>query len=564
MYGYASATSVSRNGCDGSVLESWKEIATFFGREVRTVQLWEKHESMPVHRHLHRKQGRIYAYRKELEAWKAAATVAPSHGETPVVAADAEVLPEVEVASRRLGLLPIRLLQGMGGGEPGNAAMERALQDELVVELCRLDLETVVLSGVCEQSSEGRRERLAEAMRTLQLCGLLTGTVRREGRRTRISMQLLAGEELRCVWSERFDSVCQSSLDAQMELACAVGCALPLEKLGISRSSVTLPTGGLSAEEAYALGRFFWEQRNEPALRRAETYLRRAIALDPTFTPSYAALADCYVSYAHSHAMPSAAAAETANRALRPVLASGQGAIGRSPAALNGIANVMLSCNRDWKAGVEHCAMACEQNPNDSRALQLYAMYMMAHGRHEESIRYATEALQIHPMSKVLNNELGYAFYFAGDFDRAVPFVERSISLDKEFVMGHSLLGKLEVQRGNWDAAMASLETAVTLSGGASFHLATMAYAYGAMGDRRRGRELLRSAETDAVGKCRPWATLAAAHLSMGEEDAAFAALGRARQESDAECMVLRSDPRFLPMHGQPEFDEMVDSLQLQ
>ena len=50
-------------------LDSWKEIAGFFGREVRTVQLWEKNEALPVKRHKHNKSGTVFAYRAELGAW---------------------------------------------------------------------------------------------------------------------------------------------------------------------------------------------------------------------------------------------------------------------------------------------------------------------------------------------------------------------------------------------------------------------------------------------------------------------------------------------------------------
>ncbi len=50
-------------------LESWKEIAAYLRREVRTVQRWEKRESLPVHRHVHDKLGSVYAFKSELEAW---------------------------------------------------------------------------------------------------------------------------------------------------------------------------------------------------------------------------------------------------------------------------------------------------------------------------------------------------------------------------------------------------------------------------------------------------------------------------------------------------------------
>ena len=50
-------------------LDSWKEIAAYFKRDVTTVQRWEKREAMPVHRHLHDRMGSVYASRAELEAW---------------------------------------------------------------------------------------------------------------------------------------------------------------------------------------------------------------------------------------------------------------------------------------------------------------------------------------------------------------------------------------------------------------------------------------------------------------------------------------------------------------
>src|SRR5437763_10355156 len=54
---------------DQGRLDSWKEIANYLGREVRTCQRWEKQEGLPIHRHLHEKLGTVYAYRLELDAW---------------------------------------------------------------------------------------------------------------------------------------------------------------------------------------------------------------------------------------------------------------------------------------------------------------------------------------------------------------------------------------------------------------------------------------------------------------------------------------------------------------
>src|SRR5512144_509049 len=50
-------------------LESWKEIAAYLHRDIRTVQRWELFEGLPIHRHMHLKRGSVYAFREELETW---------------------------------------------------------------------------------------------------------------------------------------------------------------------------------------------------------------------------------------------------------------------------------------------------------------------------------------------------------------------------------------------------------------------------------------------------------------------------------------------------------------
>jgi Tol biopolymer transport system component len=53
----------------GERLDSWKEIAAYLKRDIRTVQRWEKQEGLPVHRHLHDERGTAYAYAGEIDEW---------------------------------------------------------------------------------------------------------------------------------------------------------------------------------------------------------------------------------------------------------------------------------------------------------------------------------------------------------------------------------------------------------------------------------------------------------------------------------------------------------------
>src|SRR5215467_8412015 len=55
-------------------LDSWKEIAEYLKRSVRTVRRWEAEERLPVHRHIHQRGGTVYAFKAELDAWLASRT----------------------------------------------------------------------------------------------------------------------------------------------------------------------------------------------------------------------------------------------------------------------------------------------------------------------------------------------------------------------------------------------------------------------------------------------------------------------------------------------------------
>jgi hypothetical protein len=50
-------------------LDSWKEIAAYLRRSVRSVQRWERTEGLPVLRHRHTKGATVYAYRAEVDQW---------------------------------------------------------------------------------------------------------------------------------------------------------------------------------------------------------------------------------------------------------------------------------------------------------------------------------------------------------------------------------------------------------------------------------------------------------------------------------------------------------------
>jgi Tol biopolymer transport system component len=122
-------------------LESWKEIATYLKREVRTVQRWEKEEGLPIHRQMHKSLGTVYAYKSELDGWwnngRHRFGVLEAEPVAPEPKAVAPVCPPAATATDPQdgvgGQRPP--LQEVGGAFAGQVAVPPAAQRRLVLGL---------------------------------------------------------------------------------------------------------------------------------------------------------------------------------------------------------------------------------------------------------------------------------------------------------------------------------------------------------------------------------------------------------------------------------------------
>ncbi len=74
------------------MLSSWKEIAHFFGKGVRTVQRWEKTLDLPIHRPPGAPSNVVLARTSDLEEWMHRGPVSRATVEEPLLVASEAVL----------------------------------------------------------------------------------------------------------------------------------------------------------------------------------------------------------------------------------------------------------------------------------------------------------------------------------------------------------------------------------------------------------------------------------------------------------------------------------------
>src|SRR5579884_202744 len=115
-------------------LESWKQIAFYLNKQIRTVQRWEKTEDLPVRRHVHGKMGSVYAYKHEIDEWRAKRELAD-----PSTIADA-VTPPLPVRRHRWAAVLLFIAAAAGIVTWWRFASFRPLfhRDDRAVQLSRL------------------------------------------------------------------------------------------------------------------------------------------------------------------------------------------------------------------------------------------------------------------------------------------------------------------------------------------------------------------------------------------------------------------------------------------
>ena len=155
----------------GERLDSWKDIAAYLGRDLRTVQRWENERRLPVHRLPGGDKPRVYALPSELDAWL---RTSPAEDREP---ASVAVLPFVNLTADKES-------EYFGDG----------LADEVINALTRIP-GLRVTARTSSFAFRSKEQDVREIGARLGAAALLEGSVRRQQNRVRVSAQLVSAED---------------------------------------------------------------------------------------------------------------------------------------------------------------------------------------------------------------------------------------------------------------------------------------------------------------------------------------------------------------------------------
>lgn len=281
--------------------------------------------------------------------------------------------------------------------EKENAYFADGIQDDLLTNLAKIQALTVISrTSVMKYRDVGARD-IKEIGKSLGVANILEGSVRREGDRVAVNVQLIDAPGDRHIWAHRYDRTMADSLGLEGELATEIADALraqltPDEKVRVA----TKPTQNADAWVLY-LRALPYEQGPDTLLqdyRRAEELYTQAIQLDPRFALAHARLASTCAEIYHFHEpldswkTRARSEAEIALR-LQPNLGETHFALGQCA----------YWFDDDYERALREFAIAQQYSPNDSNIAALVAAIRRRQGHWEESLAAYERAGKLDPQN---------------------------------------------------------------------------------------------------------------------------------------------------------------------
>ena len=263
-------------------LDSWKAIARYLGRSVRTVRRWEQSQALPVHRLMHHSKASVYAYPQELDDWREARAHGPvktSLSNSPVESVGEMPGPSRSIEDKGdaagIAVLPF----SFAGPDPSHSWVADGLTEEMISGFSRLAKLRVTsrTSSSAFKSSDQDSKAIAGL---LGVSYLLEGGVLGDGRRFRINVRLIDPQQDDHVWSQQFAGDIEQIFDIQEQIVRAVVDSLhlrlaPLEEVNVGQPAVS----DISAWRLVVLARQAALRWNQEALGKARSLLTEALEL---------------------------------------------------------------------------------------------------------------------------------------------------------------------------------------------------------------------------------------------------------------------------------------------
>jgi serine/threonine protein kinase/tetratricopeptide (TPR) repeat protein len=313
--------------------------------------------------------------------------------------------------------------------DPENEFFADGIAEEIINALTKIRTLDVVSRG----SAFGFKQRTEDATeigRKLNVNTVLEGSVRKAGKRLRITAQLIDVATRNYLWSERYDREMEDVFEIQDEISTNIVNALKLVLTPNEEAAIKkIPTQSVRAYEYYLRGRQLFHQRRGETLDAAEDMYRRAIALDPHYALAYAGLADCSVFRAQDQGGGEEAIAQADAASKRALELDPNSAEAHSSRGLT------LSHQHQYPESEREFEEAMRLDPTLYEAPYFYGRTLQSQGKLLEAARMYQRAVAIRPDEYQTLSYLAMAYQSLGDEENLIETSRRMVKAAERAIM---------------------------------------------------------------------------------------------------------------------------------
>ena len=402
------------------------------------------------------------------------------------------------------------------------------IAEEIINALTKID-GVRVAARTSSFSFKNKNEDVRRIGRKLNVETVLEGSVRKAGKRVRITGQLISVTNGYHLWSDRYDRELEDIFAIQEEIAGNIVRALRVELSDKERRAIErVPTRDVVAYDYYLRGRTFFYRSTRSGIESASEMFSSAIQKDPGYALAYAGLADCYsylCLYFGGRGGHREKAQEASHKALEldPNLAEAH--------ASRGLA---LSLSKKYADAEREFETATLLNPMLFEAYYFYARTCFAQGKFEKAIEMYHRAGEVNPED-----------YQAASLE---AFTYRTMK-------------RMDEAKGIYRRSLEAIEKHLELNPNDSRAIFLGATALIDLGQKERALHWVQRAE--AIDPDDSYLTygMACFYSRIGDADEAIRYLEKALEVGFAHKEWIEHDSDFDPIRDDPRFKALVDGM---
>ncbi len=407
---------------------------------------------------------------------------------------------------------------------------------------------------------KGKNVDVREIGKILNVTTVLEGSVRKAGKRVRVTAQLIKVADGYHLWSEKYDRDLEDIFAVQDEISQKITHQLKGKLFGEEKEKlVRKPVENMEAYELLLKGRYFMNQMTRAGLNKGIDYFQQAIERLPDFAEAYANMASCYSVQAMLGYLPS-------NIAMAKAKTIAQKALSIDPNQVtvhSTLGLAILYHDWDWQGAKRELDRARALNPNHVNTHIYFSLYYQILGKVEDALREAQQAAELDPISTIIIINFAVHLVRANKLKQAKKQIAKIFELVPDHPYAHYLSGQIAVLQGEYEKAFTHYEKSMKQSGQTHLLIAALGWAHGKAGNRQKALEFLKKLEAIAQHEAVSPVYFTRIYIALKDFDKAFDYLEKAYQEHDSSLLNIRTEESIWDLHGHPRFLEFLKKMGL-